>query len=68
MLKGMTIAGAFGIALGVLVVIWVKPDTSGGTGFIIAAALVVCVLIRSLLAGAWRIFAGSKAPPSDGGG
>ena len=48
MLKGITVASAIGFILGVILVWWVLPDTSGATAALIASALIACIIFRSI--------------------
>ena len=48
MLKGVTIATAIGLVFGVILVWWVRPDTSGGTTLLIASALIASIICRSI--------------------
>jgi hypothetical protein len=48
MLKNIGIASSIGIIVGGLLIWWVRPDTAGGTAFLILAAILACNLVRAL--------------------
>jgi hypothetical protein len=49
MIQNLGIGGGFGTALGVFLVWWVGPTSSGGTGLLLFSCIVACTTLGGLV-------------------
>ncbi|TAW03857.1 hypothetical protein ELI20_37265 [Rhizobium ruizarguesonis] len=56
MVKNASISGLIGVILGVVLVWWVRPDTSGGTALLLVASIITVVVVAQIIRGMLGLF------------
>jgi ABC-type antimicrobial peptide transport system permease subunit len=55
------IGGGIGVLIGIVMVLWVKPTTNGGTAILIVIPVIACTIISGIISA----LRGKAKPPED---